>query len=60
MPGRLRCRARCRHYNPMAVAEFGTKVYSANGGRTERYEMQFAGGWKVANWVIWANATDGR
>ncbi len=47
-------------YNPMTVAEFGTKVYSANGGRTERYEIQFANGWKVANWVIWANATDGR
>lgn len=47
-------------YNPTVLAQFGNLVWSGNGGRTERYEIQFAGGWKVANWVIWANAKDGR
>jgi len=45
-------------YNPMVRSQFGKLVYTANGGRTERYEIEFAGGWKVANWVIWANSED--
>jgi hypothetical protein len=47
-------------YNPTVLAQFGKLVWSGNGGRTERYEVEFANGWKVANWVIWANSHDGR
>lgn len=45
---------------PITLPQFGSLVWSANGGRTQRYEVEFGGGWKVANWVIWANARDGR
>ena len=45
-------------YNPMVLSQFGKKMSSGDGGRTEVYEQEFANGWKAVNFVIWANAKD--
>lgn len=47
-------------YDPVVESQFGKLVYSANGGRTQRFELEFANGWKAANWVIWAVPPDQR
>ena len=47
-------------YNPVVLSQFGTLKQKGDGGRTAVYEIQFANGWKAVNFVIWANASDGR
>ncbi len=42
-----------KDYNPMRLEDFGTLVQSGDGGRTERYEVDFGNGHKVINQVIW-------
>ena len=43
-----------KEYNPMRLEQFGRLVYSGDGGRTERYEVDFGNGHKAINHVIWA------
>jgi len=38
--------------SPTSLAQLGSLTWSGNGGLTERYEMEFAGGWGMATWVI--------
>lgn len=38
--------------DPKTFETFGTLVYRANAGYTERYEQSFPGGWGMATWVI--------
>lgn len=37
-------------------AEWGTLMRSSNGGRTQVFERDFGGGYKVVHFVIWAEA----
>jgi len=39
-------------YNPLKLSELGTLVARGSDGRTEQYEKDFGGGWKVSNLVI--------
>jgi hypothetical protein len=39
-------------YAPMQISQLGKLVGIGNGGRTERYEMDFGNGFKVAHFVI--------
>jgi hypothetical protein len=40
-------------YNPVRLEDFGTLMASGDGGRTERYEVDFGSGHKVVNIVTW-------
>lgn len=44
--------AKLAAYNPLKLSELGTLVASGSDGRTEQYEKDFGGGWKVSNLVI--------
>ena len=38
----------------VGTAQWGKLIHSTNGGRTERYELDFGGGHKLFTFVIWA------
>jgi hypothetical protein len=40
------------NYSPMSLDQMGALVWRSRDGRLERYEMDFAAGWKVANLLI--------
>jgi len=45
---------------PLSLAQLGERMSIGNGGRTEMYEMKFAGGWGNTSWVIRFNEPIGR
>lgn len=40
----------------LGTAQWGKLIRSTNGGRTERYELDFGGGHKLFTFVIWAES----